>query len=75
MKRELAEIRKRGYAVDNCEHERGVYCLAAPVLNYAGTAVAGISVSGSELYLRDKTDEFARLVKETAEKISSEYHG
>ena len=75
LKRELTEIRKRGYAVDNCEHERGVYCLAAPVLNYAGTAVAGISVSGSELYLRDKTDEFARLVKETAEKISSEYHG
>lgn len=75
LKRELAEIRKRGYAIDNCEHELGVYCLAAPVLDYSGMVVAGISVSGSELYLRDKTDEIAQLVKATAEKISSEYNG
>lgn len=75
LKSELAEIRKRGYAIDNCEHELGVYCLAAPILDYSGAVVAGISVSGSELYLREKTDEFAQLVKATAEKISAEYNG
>lgn len=73
--RDLAEIRKRGYAIDNCEHELGVYCLAAPVLDYSGHAVAGISISGSELYLKNRTAELAALVRNAAAKISNEYHG
>ena len=71
----LSEIRKRGYAIDNCEHEIGVYCLAAPILDYTGHAVAGISISGSELYLRNRTEELAALVKDAALRISKEYHG
>ena len=73
--RDLSEIRKRGYAIDNCEHEIGVYCLAAPILDNTGHAVAGISISGSELYLRNRTEELAALVKDAALRISKEYHG
>lgn len=73
--RDLSEIRRRGYAIDNCEHEIGVYCLAAPILDYSGYAVAGISISGSELYLRNRADELAGFVKEAAARISEEYHG
>lgn len=75
LKKELSAIRERGYAIDDCEHELGVYCLAAPVLDYSGAVIAGISVSGSELYLREKTAELAQLVKAAAEKISNEYNG
>lgn len=72
---DLSEIRERGYAMDNCEHEIGVYCLAAPILDYSGHAIAGISISGSELYLKSRTRELASLVREAAAKISREYCG
>jgi len=46
LKRELETIRERGYAIDNEEIEDGVRCIAAPILNGRGRAVAAVSVSG-----------------------------
>jgi DNA-binding IclR family transcriptional regulator len=44
---ELAEVRKRGYAVENQENELGVNCLAVPVWLTSPTQPSGaISVSG-----------------------------
>lgn len=43
---DLARIRARGYAVDNEEKTDGMRCIAAPVFDMTGEAVAGISVSG-----------------------------
>ena len=72
---ELEKIRRQGFAVDDCEHERGVFCIAAPVFNAGGAVCAGISVSGSELYLRDHTDELAQEVVAASRMISSELGG
>lgn len=44
--RELSAIRKRGYAIDNAEHEPDVKCVAAPVWNHQHAVVGAISVSG-----------------------------
>ncbi|MEM6389612.1 MAG: HTH-type transcriptional regulator BhcR [Pseudomonadota bacterium] len=43
---DLAQIRERGYAIDNEEKTLGMRCIAAPVFDAFGQAVAGISVSG-----------------------------
>jgi IclR family KDG regulon transcriptional repressor len=44
---QLAEVRERGYAIDDEEHELGVRCVAAPVFNYLGVTVAAVSVFSS----------------------------
>jgi DNA-binding IclR family transcriptional regulator len=46
LAQELAEIRRRGYALDNAEHEPGVSCVAAPVWNHRSEVVGAISVAG-----------------------------
>ncbi|MEM1486349.1 IclR family transcriptional regulator [Oscillospiraceae bacterium PP1C4] len=43
--RELDEIRRRGYALDNEENELGVRCIGAAVLDYTGRGRAALSIS------------------------------
>jgi DNA-binding IclR family transcriptional regulator len=71
MRKELAKIAKRGYAIDDVEHEEGVYCLAAPILNRAGVAVAAISIAGAETYIRGRAKEYAARLGETAAQIAT----
>jgi IclR family transcriptional regulator, acetate operon repressor len=42
----LQTIRAQGYAFDNEERTTGMRCIAAPVIDQYGEAIAGISVSG-----------------------------
>ena len=69
---ELDRIRAQGYAVDDCEHEPGVFCVAAPVFDSAGTVPGAISVSGSELYLRGAQEALKERVLAAAAAISAE---
>lgn len=43
---ELERTRKRGYALDNMEHEFGVKCVGVPILDAQGQVVAGMSITG-----------------------------
>lgn len=43
---QLTIIKSQGYAADNEENEKGIRCVAAPIRNYRGEVIAGISVSG-----------------------------
>lgn len=65
-KRELFEyihrVRKNGYAEDFEELEEGLTCVAAPIINHTGKAIAAISVSGPTSRMND---EFRQRIIET----------
>ncbi|MBP2365157.1 IclR family transcriptional regulator [Pseudonocardia parietis] len=46
LERELARIRELGVAVEHEESTLGIACVAAPVLDAGGIAVAGVSITG-----------------------------
>ena len=46
LAKELQVVNERGYAIDNAEHEDDVMCVAVPLWNHRGEALAAISVSG-----------------------------
>ncbi len=71
LKRELKKVRKRGYAVDNVEHEEGIRCVGAPIRNHRKEVFAAISVSGpSQRFDPPRIQTMAQLVIETAQEIS-----
>jgi IclR family acetate operon transcriptional repressor len=46
LRQELADIRTRGVALEHEESTVGITCVAAPVLDAQGTAVAAVSITG-----------------------------
>jgi IclR family acetate operon transcriptional repressor len=46
LMRDVHAIRVRGFSFDDEEKAIGMRCIAAPIFNYQGQAVAGISISG-----------------------------
>jgi IclR family transcriptional regulator, KDG regulon repressor len=48
----LQQARRRGFAVDNEEMEAGARCVAAPIFNADGQAIAAMSVSGPTSHIR-----------------------
>ena len=71
LARELARVRRRGYAVSAEELEPGFVAVGAPVHAADGTVVAAISVGGPRTRLTaGRITEGARLVRGAAERIS-----
>lgn len=70
LREELGKIRKKGYAVDNMEHEFGVKCVAMPVFNRRGEVEGAISVSGPSLRFSDeRIMEIAEIMSRHMKKI------
>jgi DNA-binding IclR family transcriptional regulator len=67
--RELAEVRRCGYAVNRGEVLRGVTSMAAPILDTAGIARAAISVAGLSREIDPNSERIARLVMAAARRI------
>jgi DNA-binding IclR family transcriptional regulator len=72
LKGELNLVRERGYAHDNQESAEGLQCLAAPIYDHTGQAIAAISVSF--LSARATPEHFHCIltsVKSAAQEIST----
>jgi IclR family KDG regulon transcriptional repressor len=71
LDRELSSIRKKGYAIDNEEHEVGVRCVAAPVRNNDSGVCGAVSVSVPTVRLPDKEiPRYRDIIVQAAEEIS-----
>ncbi len=67
LRLELERIRQRGWAIDNEERTPGMRCIAAPIFNQFGEAIAGISLSGPSVRVTPMRDaHFGRLVTQAA---------
>lgn len=70
----IADLRishARGYAIDDEEKNEGMRCIAAPVFDMNGEAVAGISVSGpTSRVSRPEIEAFSRPVMEAAKALT-----
>jgi DNA-binding IclR family transcriptional regulator len=73
LKRNLREIRRKGYAFSDQEIDLDVRAVAAPVLNDLGQPIAGLSVAGPAYRIKKtKIPLLAKLTKEYAKKISAQ---
>lgn len=67
LERELALVRRHGYARDNEELELGVRCIAAGIFDDTGKLVAGLSISAPAERLQD---EWIQALVDAARNIS-----
>ncbi len=70
--RELEQIRKKGYAVDDEEMSIGVRCLAVPIFNYRKSVRYGIGISGprDQILMIERSNGIQLLIR-TAKQIST----
>ena len=70
----LEEVRKKGWAVDNCERLDGINCVAAPVFNFRNMPVAALWVTGPDFRITPAGfPKIGKIVKEHALRISQRF--
>lgn len=70
----LEEAQKTGYTVSYSELENYSAAVAAPIFNYQGQIIAGISIAGLEVnYQQDRLPQLAERVKDAAKEISRKF--
>jgi IclR family transcriptional regulator, acetate operon repressor len=73
---DLAEIRRRGYSVDDEEDADGIFCVGSTVRDHRGDVAGAISVTGLKLDLPVwRIHQIGETVREHAARITALYGG
>ena len=73
---DLRETQRRGYSFDGEEKNIGMRCIAAPVFDLHGDAVAGLSISGPVARITDeKVAKIGALVRTVSDALTCELGG
>lgn len=73
---DLTTSQRRGWSVDDEERTVGMRCIAAPIFNAHGEAVAGLSISGPTVRMTDeRLSEYGPLVKRAAAQVTAAIGG
>ncbi len=71
FKKQINEIRRLGYALDDEEHDEQIRCVAAPIYDYRDNVIAAVSVAGpTDIISREKDAEIGAFVRNISKKIS-----
>ncbi|MEM9961947.1 MAG: IclR family transcriptional regulator C-terminal domain-containing protein, partial [Pseudomonadota bacterium] len=74
LDRSIEDVRNLGYAVDDEEHALGLRCVAAPIFNEYGYAVAAVSVSGPTARVpAERLQTLGRMVAQAALEATRDY--
>lgn len=69
----LEQVRAQGYGLDDEEYDAGIRCMAAPVYNQMGIAIAAIGISGPAVRVtHERIPVFAERVKCAARELSAD---
>lgn len=69
--KQIMLVRKKGWSVDNEEHDDEIRCIASPILDYRGKVIAALSVAGpKDIVSGDRDEEIGEIVKLAAREIS-----
>lgn len=80
FKRELAEVRQRGYSIDNGQLREGMYCFGAPVFGPGSNrAIAGFAVGLLSIDVTDQNAarygaDVARFAEELSRRLGASPH-
>lgn len=73
LRKQLREIRRSGFAVDDEEFSQGIRCIAAPVFNFTNRAVAALGMFGAAWRISpQRMSTCVTLVTQMAERLSRE---
>jgi IclR family acetate operon transcriptional repressor len=76
LRTELEQVRQQGYALDDEEHAVGLRCVAAPIFDENGQALAAISLSGPKARIVDnRLNELGNAIRQTAAEITQALGG
>lgn len=71
MWQEIKSVRQQGYAIDDQEINENVRCIGAPIRDFSGKVIAGISIAGPAIRVtKSRVPELAVQVVKAANKIS-----
>lgn len=75
LKKELEDIRQKGYAIDLEEYEEGVVCIGAPIFNFMKKVIAGLSITAPIMRLNEEklVKEVAPILKNAAKQLSFKF--
>ena len=71
LEKELIEIRKKGFAIDDEEHHLNTVCVAAPIFDSDGTVIASISIAAPKYRMPlEQLTQFAGILVERTQALS-----
>lgn len=71
---ELARIREAGFAVDRAEGMLGIHCVAAPILDRHGAAIAALTIAGpADRIPEDEFASFGAAVVDAAKQTATAF--
>jgi DNA-binding IclR family transcriptional regulator len=74
LRREIAEVRRAGLAIDDGEFDAELRCVALPVRDFSGQVIGAVGVSGPVWRLSiEALQKRARTVRTAADRLSAEF--